>query len=139
MGSGVKEAMERVDASAQECIDNGDPVVIEMMSPGHMQCQGDVGVLRLDGLPPHTEVMKRPQNGQIAPGTNKGSRHCVDEMEATVTYYRVNDGDMLSDIAIESDGPWALRHPEHADCTFMEAGTYRFLHQQNEAYERIRD
>ncbi len=135
----IQQANEALRTRSHECIDNGAAVDVPAMQPGTCWAQGDVGVLRLAELPAKSKKTEWPMNGQVAPGNTKGSRHIVpDEFRGAVQFYRVSDGDDLSDLAVEAKEPWTLTHPEHGDCTFQ-AGTYRLVHQQNEQRERVRD
>lgn len=106
------------------------------MRVGQMYAQGDIGVLAIRDLPENAAKIDRPANGQVAPGTTQGSRHCIDESDA-VCYYRF-PGDDLSDLCVESTEAWTLRHPEHGHVTFG-PGRYQLVHQQNEQRERVMD
>lgn len=110
-------------------------VLAPQMSVCEMFAQGDIGILRIGSLPKGSKKCDMPAGGQVAPGTSKGSRHCVDLCDAQ--FYRFQ-GDVLSDLCIDAKTAWTLRHPEHGHVTFG-PGLYQFVHQQNERNERIRD
>ncbi len=133
----LNELRKSADA-ARENIDNSKPVFVEdgSMAVGHAKRQGDVAVEMIGKLPKRAVKVKRPDNGQVAPGNTKGSRHCVSDVK--VDFYEVDDGDQLSNICIVAYERWELKHPEHADYSFPK-GTYRVHHQQNEQFERILD
>lgn len=133
----MKEANEKLRASAIECIDNGAPVQVPELSYGSAWAQGDVALWRHENLPAGASRMDYPKDGQIAPGESKGSRHQIAK-EFPVEFYRIDDNDDLSDIFLVATGPFVLAHPEHADCTFQ-AGIYRVCHEQNEMRERVLD
>lgn len=137
----ITEKLIELRTASDECIDNGAAVnVPAAMSPGDMLPQGDIGLLMLDSLPSGAVEIDPPQGGQLAPGNTKGSRHCIPErFHGSLKFYRVQDGDDLSDLAIEASEPFDLEHPEHADHIGYPAGIYRVRHQQNELRQRVID
>ena len=138
MSANISEIGNQLRQAAAERIDCGAPQVVPTMSPGQGFAQGDVGIIMLDALPQSARKIGAPQGRQIAPGNTKGSRHIVDAANE-VKFFRVDDGDMLSDLALDATASgFTLRHPEHADVTFP-SGIYRIVHQQNEKRERVLD
>lgn len=124
---------------SSESIDSSKPVILEDLPVGKAFAQGDVAILALDKLPSGAQKIDMPSSGQVAPGNTKGSRHCIAQPDHMhVDLYRVSDSDNLSDLCIVAKKPWTLEHPEHAHVT-CPPGVYRFLHQQNEQRERVRD
>lgn len=142
MTTACSEHVSTLRQHSEECIDNGAPVEVPAaMSPGDMLPQGDIGLLMLASLPPGCSSIAWPDGDmQLAPGTSKGSRHCVPaKYRDVVAFYRISDGDQLSDMVIEATGPFDLTHPEHADHLGYPAGTYRVRHQMNAQRERVID
>lgn len=137
----LKTAVKELREASDEAIDNGQPVQIPAaIAPGDMLPQGDVGLLMLSEIPHAATRLPCPDGGQLAPGTSKGSRHCIpQEFWKSLTFYRISDGDELSDIVIEASKPFDLVHPEHADHLGYPAGVYRVRHQQNEQRQRVID
>jgi len=132
------QALETLKQCASERINCGDPQTIEVMYPGDAFRQGDIFIVMLESLPEAATKMDAPEGRQVAPGNTRGSRHCVEATD-DVTFYRVFDGDDLSDTIVDaSSAGFTLRHPEHADVT-VPCGTYRIVHQQNERNERVLD
>lgn len=128
----VKQAGDRLRRAAKKA--DGAPVRAPQMEPGQMFCQGDIGILRIAELPKGARKIDRPKDGQVAPGTSRGSRHCVVGEGA---FYRF-PGDALSDLCFESATEWTMTHPEHAHVT-CEPGLYQMVHQQNEQRQRVVD
>lgn len=114
-----------------------EPVQAPAMSHGQLWAQGDVGILAVDHLPKGARACPAPTNGQVAPGTTQGSRHCVSARDGAVKFYR-HGGDALSDLSLDASEPWTMTHPEHGHVTFP-PGLYQIIHQQNEQRERVRD
>lgn len=99
--------------------------------------QGDVYIWLRSKMPSNvTEI--RPQS-QLAPGTTKGSRHCLDSLEG-VTMYSVEDGDALQGPFIKLDCERVVEHPEHGNWR-LPAGLYEITYQRAFAEElrRVRD
>lgn len=137
----ITNALESLRSSSDESIDNGKPVKIpEAMQPGDMFPQGDIALFMIQNLPPSCEVIPWPENGQLAPGTSRGSRHCIpQQFHADITLYRVDDGNALSDLCLDARAPFDLVHPEHSDHIGYPAAKYRVLHQQNAMRDRVVD
>lgn len=129
------DTLDKIDTMARECIDAGDPVTIESMSPGQGMAQGDLCIWRKERIPDNASVLK--DTWQLANGNTKGSRHIIARNPA-VTVYRYDTGDVLSDLWVEATDTWELTHPEHANITFP-PGCYQVLHQQNGQRERVID
>lgn len=132
----IATAAKALEASAQEAIDNGAAVDCGHLNVGEGFAQGDVAMVLLAAVPTGATPTTRPDNGQVAPGTSKGSRHLIEDVDAK--FFTVNDGNPLSDLVVSCERSFVLSHPEHANVTF-DPGTYRVVHQQNEARERVRD
>lgn len=133
----IKEAAEQLRSASENR--TAKHTVLHTMEADTMWAQGDVGILRLSALPEGAEAIPMPDGGQVAPGTSKGSRHCISQADhAHIQMYRVSDGDRLSDLALVAEKPWTMEHPEHGWAT-CPAGPYRLLHEQNEARERVID
>ena len=138
MSANVSEIGNKLRSSADERIDCGAPQTVPTMSPGQGFAQGDVGIIMLSAVPNCAEAISPPEGRQVAPGNTKGSRHIVADTDK-VKFFRVEDGDVLSDLALDAhDSGFTLLHPEHADVTFPK-GIYRIVHQQNEQRQRVLD
>ena len=131
------KALQLLEASALESIDNGAPVTLAegQMVVNDMIAQGDIGVIMLAAVPRGLKPSPAPAGGQVAPGNTMGSRHTI--TDPGVTFYETT-GDVLSTYVVESTEGFTLRHPEHANITFPK-GVYRLTHQQNEQHQRVLD
>lgn len=128
---------------SDKAIDSGQPVEISAaFAPGDMLPQGDIGLLMLGQFPGGVVPVEVDETKplQLAPGTSRGSRHCIPaRCLGSIRLYHIDDGDDLSDLVIEALGTFDLEHPEHADHIGYPAGIYRVRHQQNAARERVID
>jgi len=124
-----------------EEIDLSKAVQVPPLEMGDIFPQGDIALTMIKSLPSKkTPVSWAGGDMQLAPGTTRGSRHCIPgKFSSDVSIYRINDGDVLSDLVLEARAPFDLTHPEHADHLGYLAGFYRVVHQQNEQRQRILD
>lgn len=110
------------------------------MTVGDQICQGDIALVMIDVLPAQITDMKWPDGGQLAPGSTKGSRHCIPEkFRESIALFTVNDDNELSDVCIVASEPFCLVHPEHGDYVDIPRGAYRVYHQQNAKRQRVLD
>lgn len=111
------ETMQKILDQGQQQAD-GSPKQVGELSPGDHVAQGDVLFWKLGNLPNSTEVIEEPE-AQLAPGTTKGSRHCVrlDDMKNCV-FHKLERPNALQGPIIESKGSFTVEHPEHGDITF---------------------
>jgi len=137
----ISEAVSELRKSS-ESIDSSQPVQIpEVMSPGEGYPQGDIVLKMIEALPSSAvQVPWEHGDRQIAPGTSRGSRHCIpSRFQGYVRFFSINDGNPLSDLVITAEVPFDLVHPEHADHVGYPPGIYRVKHQQNAQRERVLD
>ena len=105
---------------------------IKAMEVGQAIRQGDIYVTRIDALP-------KPLGGvtaerQLAPGTSRGSRHCV---EGEVTVYLPPAGaDALTGPVIHALGRCTITHPEHAHFS-LPPGFYQVTYQRDFGREEL--
>lgn len=99
--------------------------------------QGDVYIWIKSNVPKNAKKIKA--NSQLAPGTTKGSRHCLDSLEG-VTMYAITDASELQGPIIELSCERLVTHPEHGDWR-LGAGIYEITYQRAFAEElrRVRD
>lgn len=109
----------------------------EAACDGDIFRQGDVYVWKRDKMPKGAKPVKCEL--QLAPGTTKGSRHCLDSSDG-VSMFAVPEADALQ-------GPWVrlecervITHPEHGD-VICPAGVYEITYQRAYAEElrRVQD
>lgn len=105
--------------------------VVGSLAPGDFVAQGDVMLWRLKKLPVGCLPVDRPET-QLAPGTTKGSRHCVRQTDMShCKFYRLKDSNALQGPIIKADKPFLVEHPEHGDQQLPEgiwAVTYQRAH-----------
>jgi len=139
----IESEVTKLQQSAGECIDNSLPITVpKAISVGDMIAQGDIGLLVIKELPENADPVEwlDGKDFQLAPGSNKGSRHCIpSKYRDVVKVYSVPNNDPLSNLIVEATGQFDLVHPEHADHLGYPAQLYRVRHQQNEQFERVRD
>lgn len=138
MKTTIRDAGNALRKAAEERIDCSQPVRVPQMLPGTMWAQGDIGILRIAELPKGAAKIEMLPGGQIAPGTTRGSRHCLDERTQRAAQLYRFPGDQMSDLCLRVADEWTLEHPEHVHCTF-DAGLYQFVHEQNERRQRVTD
>jgi hypothetical protein len=99
--------------------------------------QGDVYIWAKSKVPKNAKQIK--SNSQLAPGTTKGSRHCLDSLDG-VTMYAIEDANELQGPIIERACERLVTHPEHGDWR-LGAGVYEITYQRAFAEElrRVRD
>lgn len=99
--------------------------------------QGDVYIWKRDKLPKNVKATKCVL--QLAPGTTKGSRHCLDSAEG-VSMFAVDNADALQGPWIKLDCERTVTHPEHGDW-ILPAGVYEISYQRAYADElrRVQD
>lgn len=107
---------------------------------GQYTPQGDVNFLVLDKLP--TEAIASKPEQQLAPGTTRGSRHCIaDRCMTTTEFYRHRKANPLQGAILVAKSELEIEHPEHANLVFP-AGTILavgFQRQYAEELKRVAD
>lgn len=99
--------------------------------------QGDVYIWAKSKVPKNAKPTQAKL--QLAPGTTKGSRHCLDSLDG-VTVYELADANELQGPIIELACERVVTHPEHGDWR-LGAGVYEITYQRAFAEElrRVRD
>jgi len=99
--------------------------------------QGDVYVWLVSKLPKNCEPAKAIE--QLAPGTTKGARHCLDSLDGVTMFVR-SDANELQGPFIRLECERVITHPEHGDWR-LPAGLYEITYQRAFADElrRVRD
>jgi len=99
--------------------------------------QGDVYIWLRSKMPRGAQPIKAV--AQLAPGTTKGSRHCLDSLEG-VTMFAVPDANELQGPLLKLKCERVVTHPEHGDWR-LPAGLYEITYQRAMAEElrRVRD
>lgn len=114
-------------------------VVPKDILPGQHTAQGDINIHKLESVP--VEAIAVVPNNQLAPGTTRGSRHCIKQEDmANCEFFTFNDASPLEGPIIRSSKPFTIEHPEHGDQLWpvgVVAITYQRMHAEEE--RRIAD
>jgi hypothetical protein len=76
---------------------------------------------------------------QLAPGTSRGSRHCLESLDG-ITFYRLERATPLDGPVLDAPRGLRVNHPEHGDVT-LRPGVYAVVYQRAFAEEirRVED
>ena len=88
--------------------------------------QGDIYIRKLDEVPVDATPLHN-HDGQLAPGTSRGSRHCIDP--ATVKFFAPAFADALTGPLFVVEDECTITHPEHGHIT-LPAGCYAVTYQR---------
>jgi hypothetical protein len=113
------EVFEQIQIHAEE--NKSDRTIYIDPENGQYVPQGDVNFLVLDRLPDGL-VATTPVR-QLAPGTTRGSRHCVaDRCLSTTDFWVYRNPNALQGAILVARSELEIEHPEHANLIFP-AGT----------------
>lgn len=117
---------------------NDSAVRVGALAVGDHTSQGDVNFTLLASVPQGAVQLENP-SAQLAPGTTKGSRHCIEKFDG-LTMYRLQNPSVLQGPVILATQPFTVAHPEHGDQTFP-AGVWFVTYQRVYAAElrRVQD
>jgi len=101
------------------------------LRPGDYTAQGDVMFWFLDSLPDGCNPV--PAVNQLAPGTTKGSRHCIADLTHCELFTRDN-ANVLQGPIIRASEPFTVEHPEHGN-QVLPAGVWAVTYQRAHAKE----
>lgn len=95
--------------------------------------QGDINLWLLPRLP--DGAIEAAPNGQLAPGTTRGSRHCIAQSDMPhVQFYRLPNPNPLQGGIMIFDKEVTIEHPEHGD-QIWPAGIVGVTYQRRHAIE----
>jgi len=123
--------------SALESITNTNPQSLANMEVGDEWRQGDCRIIRLPddfGERFASELEKTRAVTQLAPGTTRGSRHCLSSRKG-MSFYRLKRATVLDGPVIHATKSFSIPHPEHGDCVDLPPGWYSFPGQRVYAEE----
>jgi hypothetical protein len=105
---------------------------------GQVIPQGDINILTLDKLPKAVKSVPAPVNGQLAPGTTQGSRHCIALKDIKhVDFYVYPDPNPLEGPVLMFNKQVTIEHPEHGNQVWP-AGTIVAIGYQRRYAEELR-
>ena len=108
------------------------PVEYKTMAVGDVHWQGDVGIQCSEKVDAEGPVVETKPVRQLAPGTSRGSRHCVNEASIPgLKFYALRSPTALDGprILVPEGQTLVVDHPDHGTCIFP-AGAYRIRYQQ---------
>lgn len=98
--------------------------------------QGDINLIRLSDLP--SGVVSRQPDRQLAPGSTRGSRHCIRESDIQhVDFFGFTDANPLEGPILVFGERTVIEHPEHKHISFP-AGIWTVTYQRRHAAEMRR-
>lgn len=103
--------------------------------------QGDIYIYRFDSLKGFPELKESKPVYQLAPGSTRGSRHCLDqESVKEAKFYSLIKPNALQGPVWVNPNPTLLTHPEHGD-QILPPGTYYVTYQRkySEELKRVQD
>lgn len=129
---------ERLSKHAEEFSDTENHV-IETCSVNDAWCQGDVAVVYLGTKKPKDLEVDKPVR-QLAPGTTRGSRHMLENLEECTFFKHKQSNPLLGPVILAPNGI-EVSHPEHGNITIKESGYYEIRYQRDYAEElrRVQD
>lgn len=126
------ETLKEIQESVEAIKSDAPQRFPEAASDGDYFRQGDVNIIYRDRVPSGAVTMKKIDL-QLAPGTTKGSRHCLDSAEG-VQLFEVPNATALQGPIIKNDAERTVTHPEHGDVV-LPPGVYSVRYQRAYAEE----
>ena len=131
------EVIEKIHAHGQEIAN--DSLVKVTPKVGVPVAQGDINLWLLPKLP--DGCIEAIADAQLAPGTTRGSRHCVRKEDlGHVKFFRLKAPNPLQGPILVFNKPTIIEHPEHGDHQWpacIVAVTYQRRHA--EEVRRVQD
>jgi hypothetical protein len=103
--------------------------------------QGDINIWKIDSLEDLPKLEECAPYYQLAPGTTRGSRHCLDQNSVkNATFYKLVNPNALQGGVWVNEEETLVTHPEHGD-QILDPGIYFVTYQRQYAEElrRIAD
>lgn len=134
----VHEAIDQILNHGKANADDSLKVVANV-KPWQHSSQGDVDFVKLPHIPP--TAIECDSVIQLAPGTSKGSRHCIRLIDIpNIRFWKLRNPNQLQGHILECLKPIVVEHPEHGNQE-LEAGIWFVKFQRQHAIElkRIQD
>ena len=132
------ETMERIINHGKTVADDSERIVGEL-AVGEYTAQGDVNFWRLESVPKDSKKSKKVS--QLAPGTTKGSRHCIRLIDLShIEFFELDRPNAIQGPVLKASRPFTVEHPEHGN-QVLSSGTWLVTYQRSHAEElrRIED
>lgn len=128
-----------LEYGVQVADDSSREIPADALKVGTTLAQGDINITVLAKVP--SKCVKAEPDRQLAPGTSRGSRHCIaaDDMHK-VRFYKFQSPNAIQGPVLEFTDSVTVEHPEHGNQT-LPAGIYGITYQVDYATElrRIQD
>lgn len=143
----AEEAMQATLEFAKDKTLGSDYVARPQLDFYETTAQGDINITRLQSLEDLPKYKEVKPFSQLAPGTSKGSRHCIDldtcfnsNGELTAKFYNLITPNPIQGPVFENTQETLITHPEHGD-QVLPPGLYFVSYQTQHAEElkRIQD
>lgn len=135
----IEATISQLLAHGQENADDSLKKIPANLKPGTFASQGDVNFIILEKLP--LGCVQVPVVAQLAPGTTRGSRHCIKQSDLhKVKAYRLPNPNPIQGPILEFLEEVTIEHPEHGDQLWppcIVAVTYQRKHA--EELRRVQD
>ena len=129
------QAFEAITAHASKNSDDSTREILKP-KPGDLYAQGDVNFLVLAEIPPQAKPTAPVR--QLAPGTTRGSRHCIAEADVGgVEFFAFADPQPLEGPVLKFNRQTRIEHPEHGDHLYA-AGTIVAIGYQRRHADEVR-
>ena len=112
-----------------------------LIANGAPSAQGDINIWKVDSLEDLPKLTPCDPVLQLAPGTSRGSRHCLDiDSIQNAKFYKVTRANALQGPVWVNEQETLVTHPEHGD-QLLAPGIYFVTYQRQHAEElrRIAD
>lgn len=124
------QVLEEIQQHGQPLTDD-IKIVPDNAEVGQYVPQGDINLIRLPELP--SGVAPQQPNPQLAPGTTRGSRHCIRESDMPhVEFFGFTDARPLEGPILVFGKRTVIEHPEHKHISFP-AGIWAVTYQRRHA------
>jgi hypothetical protein len=127
----VTETIQEIHAYGTKVADDSLKVIEPIV--GIPVAQGDINLWLLPKLP--DGAVESLSDPQLAPGTTRGSRHCIRQSDlAHVRFYRLSNPNLLQGPILIFKKETVIEHPEHGD-QLWPAGIVAVTYQRRYAEE----
>lgn len=126
------EVLQKIQASVESIKSKETQRFPEAASDGDCFRQGDIYITFFESLPSDLTKLKHALL-QLAPGTTKGSRHCLDSASG-VKIHETKNGNALQGPVIQTTKERTITHPEHGN-VILPPGIYSITYQRAYAEE----
>lgn len=128
------QALEQIKQHAIEYADDRTRYITPVI--GQYIPQGDINLLVISEVP--SIAVSAPPNCQLAPGTSRGSRHCIAGSDmGKVEFFALPNPNPLEGPILKFNGEVRIQHPEHGDHIYP-AGTILAVGYQRRYAEELR-